>query len=197
MSRATRHSECHVVAADSPLAALGIDAYRVVRDRRRRRLSLLLDREGEPELRVPWAFPRARIPALMDAHADWLRRARARFARQTALEAPPVAEHAALRAETLRWVEAYLDTQWYGPQPSRITVRLMKTRWGSCSSSGRISLNLLLARLPESLREYVLVHELMHLVHLDHSPAFWAALGATLPDYQARRRALRDWRIAR
>jgi predicted metal-dependent hydrolase len=78
-----------------------------------------------------------------------------------------------------------------GVRPTRITVRSQKTRWGSCSVRGTISLNWRLMLLPSVLADYVLAHELCHLRHLDHSPRFWALLSTLMPDYRERRFALR------
>jgi hypothetical protein len=79
-----------------------------------------------------------------------------------------------------------------------LTVRAMKTRWGSCSKDGHISLSVELIHAPRRLIEYVIVHELCHLVHLDHSPAFYFQLARCLPDWEERRRELeaRSWRQA-
>ena len=77
-----------------------------------------------------------------------------------------------------------------GRSPSRIVVRGQKTRWGSCSPSGTISINWRLLLAPSPVFDYVLVHELCHLLHPDHSPRFWAAVGRVLPDYGLQRRQL-------
>ena len=63
-------------------------------------------------------------------------------------------------------------------------VRLQRTRWGSCSSRGRISLNLALVFQPPAVLRYLLVHELAHTRHMNHSRAFWAAVAACEPDYR-------------
>ncbi len=72
-----------------------------------------------------------------------------------------------------------------------VTVRAQKTRWGSCSSNGRINLNRNLLFLPPSLVEYLLVHELCHLREPNHSPRYWQQVEKVLPDYRQRDRALR------
>jgi predicted metal-dependent hydrolase len=86
----------------------------------------------------------------------------------------------------LRQLAEQLDVQ-----PSRITIRSQKTRWGSCSAYGTISLNWRLMLLPSVLTDYVLVHELCHLRHLDHSPRFWSLLSTLVPLYREHRSALR------
>lgn len=78
-----------------------------------------------------------------------------------------------------------------GVAPSRLTIRGQKTRWGSCSYRGTISLNWRLMLTPAELAEYVVVHELCHLRHLNHSPEFWRFVATFVPDWQARRKRLR------
>ncbi len=71
------------------------------------------------------------------------------------------------------------------------TVRLVRSRWGSCSRQGRIALNARLLLLAPPLVDYVLIHELYHTQESNHSPAFWALVGQHCPDCRDRRRALR------
>lgn len=68
--------------------------------------------------------------------------------------------------------------------------RYMRSRWGSCSAKGRIALNTHLVKLADPLIEYVIVHELCHLRHLHHGPAFQRLLCQSLPGWEERRRAL-------
>lgn len=74
----------------------------------------------------------------------------------------------------------------------RLTWRNQKTRWGSCSSRGAISLNIRLLFLPPELVGYVFAHELTHLDHPDHSARFWNALETTWPGAREHRRAIRN-----
>lgn len=64
----------------------------------------------------------------------------------------------------------------YGFHYAGLTIRDAKTRWGSCSSRNTISLSLYLMQVPEHLQDYVILHELCHTVHHDHSPRFWALM---------------------
>jgi predicted metal-dependent hydrolase len=78
-----------------------------------------------------------------------------------------------------------------GMSYSRLTVREQKTRWGSCSTTGTISLNQRLILIPEHLMIYVIVHELCHTVVHAHSPEFWNLVGRYVPDYKSCRAELR------
>lgn len=69
-------------------------------------------------------------------------------------------------------------------EPGRITVRDQRTRWGSCSTTGTLSFNWRLVIGPGHALRYVVVHELIHLRHHDHSRAFWAALTEAMPDWK-------------
>ena len=77
-----------------------------------------------------------------------------------------------------------------GLTPSGITIRAQRSRWGSCSRTGHINLNWRLMLLPTLLADYVLIHELCHLRHMDHSSAFKALLASLLPDYREREQQL-------
>lgn len=71
-----------------------------------------------------------------------------------------------------------------------IAIRRMKARWGSCSTKGEITLNLKLIHLDPQLIDYVIMHELCHLIEHNHSRHFYALLGRMMPDWEARRERL-------
>jgi len=80
----------------------------------------------------------------------------------------------------------------HGLTVTRVSIRNQRSRWGSCSRSGHICLNWRLVIMPEMVRDYVLIHELMHLKRLDHSPRFWKLVAEACPGYQEARRWLRS-----
>lgn len=106
----------------------------------------------------------------------------------------------ALRAALVGWYRAEAKTvlpdrtralaDGLGLTPARVAVRAQRSRWGSCSARGTVSLNWRLLLVPGALADYVIVHELCHLRHLSHSAAFWALVGRVLPDWRERRRQL-------
>ncbi|MFK7971581.1 MAG: M48 family metallopeptidase [Bacteroidia bacterium] len=76
---------------------------------------------------------------------------------------------------------------------SRVTVRSQQTRWGSCSSKGAINLNWRLALMPLEISDYVIIHELMHLRQMNHSPAFWNEVKRYCPEYLRLRKEVQQF----
>ena len=79
----------------------------------------------------------------------------------------------------------------YGYSYAKCRLSHANTRWGSCSSNGTISLNIGLMKVPEALRDYVILHELAHLNHMDHSKAFWAEVGSHDKNYKNHEKKLK------
>lgn len=111
---------------------------------------------------------------------------------------PPEARRASLlhwyTAETEKIIRALLPA-WCKKlllRPRCADVRYAKTRWGSCSTSGRLFFNSRLAMLSEDVAEYIVVHELCHLQHMNHGRAFWDAVESALPQSRALRARLRQ-----
>ncbi len=77
--------------------------------------------------------------------------------------------------------------------PSKLVVRPLKSRWGSCSSKGKITINSELVKLDEIFSEYVLIHELCHLKYHNHGKDYYTLLGELVPDYKSIRKELRKY----
>jgi predicted metal-dependent hydrolase len=110
---------------------------------------------------------------------------------------PETPEVAALRAEAKRVLPARLRelALQHGFSYNSVRIKHNVSNWGSCSAKGNINLNLNLMRLPEELRDYVLLHELCHLRYLNHGPEFHALLESVCPEHRSLRRRLKEWKL--
>ena len=102
------------------------------------------------------------------------------------------------RNEALRVFEECVE--YFAPQlqvsPREIKLSAARTQWGSCTVRGVVRLNWQLVKMPLHLIDYVVVHELAHLVEMNHSPAFWSVVGRACPDYRKCRAELRSYGVA-
>jgi predicted metal-dependent hydrolase len=99
----------------------------------------------------------------------------------------------ALKAQAEALLPARLDTlaQQHNMKYASVSVRELKSRWGSCDQKQHIVLNYYLMQLPWDYIDYVLVHELTHTEHMNHGPEFWARMASCMPDYLERKKAIR------
>lgn len=74
----------------------------------------------------------------------------------------------------------------------KIHIKDQRSRWGSCSSKKNLNFNWRLVMAPEPVLDYVVIHELCHLEHMDHSAAFWGLVGSICPEYKQHRRWLKE-----
>jgi predicted metal-dependent hydrolase len=166
--------------------------YSVIRSRRRT-VSLEVTPDAQILVRAPFEMTDADLARIVDGRKAWLkdhvRRQEARKKSLAQVQPLTVREADSLKVRaradlTLRTArQARLMGLCYG----RVTIRLQKTRWGSCSSKGNLNYNALLMLAPEAVRDYVVIHELCHLVEMNHSPRFWAQVERYCPDYDSRR----------
>ena len=165
-----------------------------VRRSRRRTMALEVTREGTALVRAPLRASDTDIARFVDTHRDWLATHMAR--RQAYLAAHPAPAPQQLEAWRQQ-AKAVLPervafwAQRMGVQPAAVTITAARTRYGSCSGKNRLSFSLYLMDCPPAAIEYVVVHELAHIRHHDHSPAFYAGVERYLPDWRARRELLK------
>jgi predicted metal-dependent hydrolase len=88
-----------------------------------------------------------------------------------------------------------INAQTLNVKISSVSLRVGTSRWGSCSRSGRIMLNTALLFVPSPLLTYVIIHELAHVIHPDHSTAFWNTVCAAMPDFESHRSALKAYHL--
>ena len=167
----------------------------IVRHNRARRYVLRVREDGSVRVTVPRWGSRREAAAFVEEQRAWIERQQRRAAHRRQTETPIWSEQetAELMARAKEELPAELNrlAAAHGLRVPRVSVRNQRWRWGSCSPAGHICLNWRLIAMPAPVREYVLIHELMHLRRLDHSRAFWRLVAAACPAYLESRRWLR------
>lgn len=168
-------------------------SFEIIRSRRKT-AAIQLTPEGRVLLRCPMKTTAADARRFIDAHGDWIRSHLKTMEKKPVLPAFSEAELAALTADAKAFFpeRTVFFARQVGVSYGRITVRHQRSRWGSCSGQGNLNFNCLLMLAPPEVRDYVIVHELCHRLQMNHSPAFWAEVGRVMPDWQRRRRWLRE-----
>src|SRR5207344_3036771 len=167
-----------------------------VRHPRARRYVVSVREDGRVRVTLPrWGSMReARAFAgRLDA---WIEQQRRRLEEDRARRAPadPDLRQREIRARAQRELPPRLLelAAELGLAVSKVSVRNQRWRWGSCSPSGHVCLNWRLVSMPTWVRDYVMIHELMHLRRMDHSKKFWKLVAQACPDYETARRWLRE-----
>jgi predicted metal-dependent hydrolase len=150
-----------------------------------------VDADGRLRVTIPRGGSRREAEAFAQRHADWIARQRSRLAH----DSPSVQDRRALREQANRELPARLLelAGCHGLVVSRVSIRNQRSRWGSCGRDAHICLNWRLVLMPAAVRDYILIHELMHLRRMDHSPAYWRQVADAYPDYRAAREWLRRY----
>lgn len=163
---------------------------RFVRHRWARRYVLRVLDDGTLRVTMPRWGSKKEALAFVEASRPWIDEQRAR--RRTRPSPPPL-DVPALRRQAREQLprELLALAERHAVTVTRVSIRNQRSRWGSCSRQGSIALNWRLVLVPDFVREYVLVHELMHRRELNHSPRFWTLVAAICPRMIEARRWLR------
>jgi predicted metal-dependent hydrolase len=168
-----------------------------VRHPKARRYVLRVRHDGTVRVTIPRGGSKREAADFASRQALWIEGQRARLRRETIdgqVAAPAPADPAGLararRELPIRLLELASE---HGLHVARVSIRNQRGRWGSCSRKAHISLNWRLVDMPAFVRDYVLIHELMHLKRMDHSPAFWALVEAACPEHRTARVWLRRY----
>jgi len=132
----------------------------------------------------------AEIAEIIESHREWLAIERAKQRPRLRLDPRHISEVEARRAAR-ELVAMLIDEEApeIGVEPVRVQIRDQRSRWGSCSTRGTLSFNWRLVLAPFDVLDYVVVHELCHLLEPNHSRRFWKLVEQRRPDW----RAQRDW----
>ena len=194
--------------------------YTLVKSSRRRTISIQIRAGGEMTVRTPYFVSKWVIDSFLREKQDWIYNHYMEAVRKAgesggfdygvdgsegagsgdgdlratirANEGPAlVNKHKKYARKIFEARVAYFQ-QFTGGNYTSITIRDQKTRWGSCSGRGTLSFNWRLILAPPEILDYVVVHELCHLTHMNHSKEFWGLVSKVLPDYKVRRKWLKE-----
>ena len=166
-----------------------------IRHPRARRYVIRVRPDGSVRITVPRWGSRRQAELFAEQQRPWIERQRVHVREAVADRASHTPEEVkAWRRQASRELPEHLErlAAHHGLRVARVSIRNQRSRWGSCSPSGHICLNWRLVLMPEAVRDYVLIHELMHLRRLDHSRHFWRLVGHACPGYETARQWLRE-----
>ena len=163
---------------------------------RRRTAALEITKDCRVLVRAPLQMPLRDIEAFVAAHRDWLEaHLAAQQARRAAAPPSPTAEEIRALKERAQAVlpekVAYYSRQ-LGLTPTGVKITAARTRYGSCSGKNSLCFSCFLMNAPEEAIDLVVVHELCHIRHKNHGPAFYALLESVLPDHRRRKQLLKN-----
>lgn len=152
------------------------------RSGRAKRISITVLRSGEVRLTLPPNGREADALRFLDDRVEWIIRARERVAKRPARREYSTTEIEELRVRAKGYLPGRVEeiAERFGFRYGRVTIRATRSRWGSCSGENNISLSLYLMNLPPHLIDYVIVHELCHTRHHNHSAQFHALVDRCL-----------------
>lgn len=166
---------------------------------KRRNISLQIREDRQIIIKVPCWLPEYRLDSFIEEKKDWIIKTYESIPAPRELSLREQNQLTALEKRYRKAAKEYIPErvayfhQFTGGTYEKVVIRDQKTRWGSCSSNKTLSFNYRLMLAPPQILDYVVVHELCHLKHMNHSQEFWAAVEAVLPDYKIRRKWLKDY----
>jgi len=167
--------------------------YKVIYSRRRT-MQLEISREAEVIVRAPIGISDKKIKLFLEQHKDWIAEHLARRERWLEEHPEPTEE---MKKELIARAKVYLPKRTMefaavmGVEPSSIRITSARTRFGSCSAKNGICYSWRLMQYSKAAVDYVVVHELAHILHKDHSSEFYKTVEKYLPDYRERRKLLK------
>ncbi len=161
-----------------------------VRHRWARRYILRVLDDGTLRVTLPRWGSKREAHGFVERSTEWIARQVSKQLARKPVAMPDEAELRRRAAEELPG-ELLALAGVHGIVVTRVSIRNQRTRWGACSSSGAITLNWRLIAVPDFVREYVMIHELMHRREMNHSRRFWRHVAAACPRYEDARTWLR------
>lgn len=158
-----------------------------------KRMSLRV-KNSQAHVTIPKAIPYTMGKLFVQQNISWIRQ---KISDPDSKWLPEVASYKNDKTNARKLIESKLQewNYYYKLEWGRVAIRDQSTRWGSASSSGNLNFSWRILHLPEKLQDYIVVHELCHLKHHNHSAKFWALVAVTIPDYKLRRKELKGFQL--
>lgn len=160
---------------------------------KRRTLCLQVKRDGAILVKSPYGISKKKIEDFVLSHTNWLEKTIKRVMKKPSIDFLDKNQVNELKKRTyeiiapmIEYYSALMDVK-----PERVSINTAKTRFGSCSSKKNLNFSCRLALYPKDAIEYVCVHELAHILEMNHSKRFWQIVERFLPDYKARKKLLK------
>lgn len=170
----------------------------------RKSIGIQVKEDASVQVRAPFYASKAKIESFIHEKSDWIyKNHQNMLVRNEEIKTTPLTPLQAQQVEVLKkrfqnaarlhFPKRVSELQQLtGGTYTKITIRNQKTRWGSCSQTGTLSFNYRLMMAPPAVIDYVIIHELCHLTHMNHSKAFWNQVASVMPDYATHKRWLKE-----
>ena len=161
---------------------------------RRRSLALIITAEARLVVRAPLHLPSEAIDHFIQQKRRWIERQMARLAARPRPQVLTEEERAGWRRVAREKIieRCRYFSELTGYSPISVRINNARSRWGSCGAKGTINFSWRLALAPSAVIDYVVVHELAHLIERNHSARFWRRVAEVIPDHNLHRRWLRQ-----
>lgn len=171
--------------------------YKVIYTKRKS-LAIIIKNDGEVHVRAPKhrLFDNSKIDEFVNNKKDWIVENVEKMKKNVKEKRPELSKEEKskkkkeAKAIIFDRIEYYAEK--YGFKYSKLRLSSAKTRWGSCSGTNTISINWNLIFAPTDIMDYVIIHELSHIRHHNHSDRFWAEVEKYVPDYKDKRKWLKN-----
>ncbi len=161
---------------------------------KRKTLALEVTKNLEVKVRAPYRTNKAVIEKFVSSHLDWIEKSKAKITQKSASKPEPTKEQERYYKDLAKSVipkkVAYFS-HLTGLKPSAVHITSAKTRFGSCSGKNSVNFSWRLMQYPDSAIDYVVLHELAHIKHHNHSKEFYSLIARYMPDYKDRKKLLK------
>lgn len=162
---------------------------------KRKTLSIQITQDVQLQIKAPMLMPEREIVRFINQRIFWIYKQAKRMQKDNELRVcrdDKEIQELREKARVVLCERTEFFAKKLGVTYSKIRIGNQRTRWGSCSSKGTISYNWKLILMPTAVMDYVVVHELCHLIEMNHSPRFWNMVEQVMPNYKEYRRWIKE-----